>query len=209
MLKNYYKDIIDNPERWYSLENYEDEIWKSLKDFEEEFQCSNYGRIKRNARSWRRGRQGCQIKSIPEGIVKQRILKQGYVKVNLCKKGIKKSYSVQRLVALTFIPNKKKEANNVNHKDGNKINNMVSNLEWVTPSENTLHSLYVLDNIKKHRARYNNFSKEEIQDIKNKKEQGILQKEIAKIYGVSLSVINLIITNRTYQDYTNKKYKEQ
>ena len=64
----------------------------------------------------------------------------GYRIVLLTVEGKKKNYLVHRLVAQTFIPNE----NNlpiVNHKDGNKLNNVVDNLEWVTQSENRIHAI--------------------------------------------------------------------
>ena len=77
-------------------------------------------------------------------VSKQKILSQiiafsGYVVVNMHRK----QYLVHRLVAITFIRNKTKKPF-INHKDGNKINNNVENLEWCTHSENILHSYRVL-----------------------------------------------------------------
>ena len=51
----------------------------------------------------------------------------------------KKSHLVHRLVSVAFIPNPEKKPH-VNHRDGNKLNNTTSNLEWVTRSENELHA---------------------------------------------------------------------
>ena len=93
-----------------------EEIWKDKKDYEGHYQVSNCGRVK----------------SIKFG--KERILKPvpnsfGYLFVNLCKDGKVKAFTVHRLVAEAFIdnPNNYKE---VNHKDENKTNNIVTNLEW-------------------------------------------------------------------------------
>lgn len=62
----------------------------------------------------------------------------GYIKVTLCQNGVKKSYSVHVLVARAFIDNPENKPV-VNHKDFNKDNNCVDNLEWVTYSENSKH----------------------------------------------------------------------
>lgn len=134
-------DIYDK--NFYNLEDYPNEIWNEMEEFGNEFLVSNFGRIKRKTRIWGSGKQFTTIKTIPESIVKQRILKDGYVKTTICYKGIKKSYSVHVLVARHFIPN----PNNlpqVNHKDGNKSNNCIENLEWATASQNAMHASRIL-----------------------------------------------------------------
>ncbi len=73
------------------------------------------------------------------GLIKSWDNGYGYLKVNLYKDGICKKHYVHRLVAEAFIPN----SNNlpeVNHKDGNKYNNSVDNLEWCSRQENIEHS---------------------------------------------------------------------
>ena len=71
-------------------------------------------------------------------ILKPKIDKYGYQVITLSKNGIRKSYSVHQLVAKAFIPNPKNK-NTINHKDGNKLNNCVNNLEWATEKENQQH----------------------------------------------------------------------
>ena len=111
------------------------EVWKDIKDYEGFYQVSNLGRVK----------------SLPRnGTIKtSRILKQnivcGYCQVTLQKQGNKSYKKVHRLVAEAFILNLENKRE-VNHIDGNKRNNVVKNLEWVTTSENQLHSCYVLKN---------------------------------------------------------------
>lgn len=68
---------------------------------------------------------------------------QGYLIVNLYEKGRQKGFAVHTLVAKTFLE-KGPEKSQVNHVDGNKQNNCVTNLEWVTPKENMEHSIRVL-----------------------------------------------------------------
>lgn len=71
--------------------------------------------------------------------LKQTTTNRGYKRVTLSINGKEERWSVHRLVALLFIPNPDKKLE-VNHKDGNKENNSVSNLEWCTRSENEKHA---------------------------------------------------------------------
>ena len=98
---------------------------------------------------------------IKKTIKTQEISREGYARVSLFKNGISKKYSVHRLVAIVFIDNKENKSD-VNHKDGNKLNNNINNLEWVSKSENVKHSINILKNKNglKHYEKGNNWYKE-------------------------------------------------
>jgi hypothetical protein len=99
------------------------ESWRKVTDFPN-YSVSNLGRVRDDKR--------CVIK-VPT------VTKDGYFKVDLYRDGKRYSKRIHRLVAKEFIkeiPNK----DYVNHKDGNKTNNVSTNLEWVTNSENMLHA---------------------------------------------------------------------
>lgn len=100
------------------------ELWKTFKGYENCYEVSNMGRI----RSLRTG-----------NIIKQRANSLGYLSVSLKKDRKSKEYRVNRLVALTFLDNPENKPE-VNHKDGNKKNNCITNLEWVTHKENMIHA---------------------------------------------------------------------
>jgi hypothetical protein len=110
------------------------EIWKDIKGYEGKYQVSNLGNIKSLARYVNHPLGGKRY--VKEKMLKQ-FIKQGYAHVDLyldkhqhCK--------IHRLVAKAFIkelPNKIE----VNHIDGDKLNNNVSNLEWANRSENMKH----------------------------------------------------------------------
>lgn len=113
------------------------EIWKSIKDYEGLYQISNYGRVKSLEKYVKRRK--CGIKYFPEIIMKPVSDKDGYLSVTFNVDGKAKTFKVHRLVAQAFIPNPNDKPQ-VNHKDGNKKNNNVDNLEWVTGKENIQHA---------------------------------------------------------------------
>lgn len=95
------------------------EIWKDIKGYEGLYQISNLGNVK----------SMYNYRGIGN-ILKPR-LKKGYYQIGLRKNNVRKWYAVHRLVAKTFIPNPD-NLPQVNHKDENKLNNKVDNLEWCT-----------------------------------------------------------------------------
>lgn len=104
------------------------EIWKDIKGYEGIYQISSFGRvISLNFN---------QKKS--KGFLKV-ILNRRYPYVDLSKNNIVKHKSIHRLVAEAFLENKE-EKPTVNHKDGNRLNNNLDNLEWATYSENNKHA---------------------------------------------------------------------
>lgn len=108
------------------------EIWKTIDGFSS-YQVSNYGRIKSVSRIVK---NKYSTRKIEEKILTPKIGTNGYYSYPLGNDdGVRKSVSIHRLVAKAFIPN----PNNlpcVNHKDENKLNNEVANLEWCTYSYN-------------------------------------------------------------------------
>lgn len=118
-----------------------EEIWKDIEGFEGYYQVSNLGRVKRVARITVRGngKSNNAVYHIPERIKEPQTQTQGYLFVALYKNGVYKEKRVNRLVAMAFIPNPENKSE-VNHIDGNKNNNRVDNLEWVTDVENKRHA---------------------------------------------------------------------
>ena len=104
-----------------------EEIWKPVVGYEGLYEVSNFGRI---------------MSMTPFGgprLKAQNKNTTGYYQVGLCKKNVLKRWCVHRVVAQAFIqnPNNLPE---VNHRDGNKQNNVANNLEWMTKADNLRHS---------------------------------------------------------------------
>ena len=105
------------------------EVWKDITGYEGLYQISNYGQVK--SLHYHRGAS--------EKIMALKTMR-GYKLIGLRKNGVKKIFQVHRLVAKAFIANPY-NLEQVNHKDTNKANNHVDNLEWVTARENSLHAI--------------------------------------------------------------------
>lgn len=113
--------------------NTDDEIWKDIPGYEEKYQVSNLGRVKTLKHKYKQHRG---IRIVNEKILKPSLANNGYYRVSL---GRNNQKLIHRLVAKAFIPNPKNKRT-INHKDGNKLNNNIKNLEWNTHQENNLHA---------------------------------------------------------------------
>jgi hypothetical protein len=141
-------------------------IWKKINCEFDNYEISNYA----------------EVRNIVTGkILKSYEDKYGYLYHGLSKCGFTKKYKLHRLVALTFIPNplNKKE---INHIDGNKKNNLIYNLEWVTHFENQTHKIKKWDKSSKYlgvsyNKKFNNW-KSQIQINKKKYALGTYNTEL-------------------------------
>lgn len=117
------------------------EIWQSILGYEGFYEVSNMGRFKSLARSGVR-MVGGKMRPYTqlEFIRKPTYTRQGYERVTLSIDDKPKTFFAHVIVAKTFIPNPENKPE-VNHIDGNKINNHVSNLEWCTRLENVRHAI--------------------------------------------------------------------
>lgn len=103
------------------------EMWKPITGTKGFIEVSNEGRVR------------SLLKGTPR-ILKTQADKKGYHRIRVTIEREKLTYKVHREIAKAFLPNPKKLPQ-VNHKDGNKDNNSVENLEWVTNAENAHHAI--------------------------------------------------------------------
>lgn len=153
-------------------------MWKDVKGFEGLYQISDDGKVKSLSREVK-GPYGSTHR------LKEKKLKpweaSGYLRVTLRKDGKEYYLSVHRMVAEAFIPNLTEE-DCVNHKDGDKKNNNVSNLEWCSHSENLRHAFK--QGLNRHKR---NLTDEEVIDIVTRKFQGQRAAYVYKDYEDKIS----------------------
>lgn len=119
------------------------EKWLPVKGYEGHYEVSDKGRIKVVKRRIESSRGDGYSYSWKEKILKPTRLPNGYVRVCLYKDKSRKFLCVHRLVAIAFLPNPENKPQ-VNHKNGNREDNRLENLEWATSSENLYHKYRVL-----------------------------------------------------------------
>lgn len=100
-----------------------EEIWKDIRGYEGLYQVSNLGRVKRENK-----------------LLRLNTNTYGYKHITLSKNNVQKTAVIHKLVADAFIENPHSKPQ-INHKDGNKENNTVANLEWVTQGDNNRHAV--------------------------------------------------------------------
>lgn len=116
------------------------EEWADIKGFEGMYQVSTEGRVRSVDRVTEMVRYGISYEMRHKGrVLKTSVNKCGYERVQLTKDSRPYNFTIHRLVATAFIPNKE-NLPEINHIDGNKRNNNVDNLEWCTKSHNIQHA---------------------------------------------------------------------
>lgn len=126
----------------------ENEMWRPIKGYEGSYEVSDMGNVRSLSRNITTKNGYTYV--LNGRILRQNIRQNGYAGVILCKNGVYKPLSVHRIVAETFIPNPNNYPQ-VNHKDENKVNNRVDNLEWCTISYNVNYGTANVGRSYKHR----------------------------------------------------------
>jgi hypothetical protein len=173
------------------------EIWKDIPGYEGKYQASTLGRV----RSLKRGLilKGRELKNKRNRTIP-------YLRHGLCGK----DWLAHRLIAFVFIPNPENKAE-VNHKDGNKQNNRVDNLEWATSSENRIHAFkngYQDKTIRLSKLRVgtkssnNKLSEDQVRQLRLDYSEIKSQRRLAKKYGITKSTCASILNRTTWKHVT-------
>lgn len=168
-----------------------DEIWVNVKNFESRYKISNYGRVK-------------TIYKCGEKFLKPRIClihaNKKPLLVTLHKNGEKgQPYTLHKLVAIHFIPNPQ-NLETINHINGDKFNNKVNNLEWLSRQDNTRHALengLIVARGEKHSV--SKLKENEVLNIRKSYEiDKISMGKLSKIYNVTVTTISNVIKRKSW-----------
>lgn len=165
----------------------EEELWRVVPR-NHNYAVSNWGRVKRITR-----RSGTQVGKILRDWHNEH--SNRYKVVTLRDSNGAKTVRVHSLVAEAFI-GRRDEGMQVNHKNGNRLDNRISNLEYVTPKENTNHAmrLGLTRDVSGERNFSNKLSEAQVREIFYLSHKGVTQTDLAKMFGVVHQTISKIKT---------------
>lgn len=164
------------------------ELWKPLpiEGYADRYEVSNCGRV-RNSLSQVGLKPGTQS--------------SGYLTVSLHPRP-QRSFLVHRLVALAFLPKPVSERRQVNHIDGNKRNNVMTNLEWVTPVENNRHAIKtgLTPKQKGHESVNAKLTADQVRAIRSHSYSHGLFARLGREFGISEKTARQVYIKRTYTE---------
>lgn len=178
--------------------NIVDEVWRDIPEYEGFYQVSNLGSVRSCDRRVERLAGKHKDRFVSGVTMKASLDSSGYPMVGLSKQSRNKSIAIHRLVALAFLGNKP-EGYQVNHIDGNKLNNFVGNLEYCSRTENIRHAFAL--GLISHKGAKSSFAKLKESDvlvIRERLANGHTQTSIAKDYGVTQANISCIKKGLTW-----------
>ena len=173
------------------------ELWKPVVGYEGVYEVSSKGRVRSVDRVLidRNGRE----KNFRGQIIATHLNKYGYPICTLWRCGKGKTSTIHRLVAISFLENENDKPQ-VNHIDGNKENNSIDNLEWVTNSENDIHAFEI--GLRTTRRGVDcNFTKltdEIVLSIRDMKKKGATQRHIAQTFNISEGNVSQIVNRKRW-----------
>lgn len=171
------------------------EEWKDIVDYEGLYKVSSHGRVK--------NKRGNLLKIRPIG-------RKPYVPslcVRLSKSGKSKSWLIHRLLGLHFLsPPDNADEMDINHLDGNRLNNCLRNLEWSTKSSNLMHAFrFGLNPTHGERGSKSILKESDVREIFSLYSKGNTPTEIAKMYGVGRSTVSKIVNGNNWTHLKREK----
>lgn len=177
----------------------EHDIWKPVIDYEHIYEVSNTGKV-RSKDHFVKHEDGKN--RIQKGrVLKTQISSKGYERVSLSVNKKRFQTGVHRLVGLCFVENPDNK-DQINHKDGNKLNNHYTNLEWVTNSENQIHAvengLTNPNNGDKHHN--SKLTNDQVKEARNLHKKGSTNIYLAEKFKVTPTAMSNILRFKTYKN---------
>lgn len=170
------------------------EEWRDIPDYEGLYQISNHGRFRGMPRNDAINRR------LPERYIQPNKRTDGYYTIHLWRGGKRQQKKMHVLVMLVFV-GQRPEGAHINHIDGNPSNNRLDNLEYCSPSDNTLHGFRIGTHVpargEKHgRSRYTN---DMVREMRVLYKGGASSGEIAKKFNVSRSGVYRVVMYDTWK----------
>lgn len=162
------------------------EEWKPLFDV---YEISNFGNVRRRL-TRRRYKAGMEIKQFFFNGKNSK--SRGYKKITITRDGKHTSFRVHTLVAQAFL-GKKPDGYSINHKDMNKANNRIDNLEYVTQKQNMQHAVL--------NGAFKNFTPiAHVRQIRELHRKGVKQSDLSKLFNLSPCVVCEIVNKKTFKN---------
>ncbi|WP_369124839.1 HNH endonuclease [Bacillus cereus group sp. TH153LC] len=126
--------------------------------------------------------------------------KNGYLSITLSHKNVKTQHLVHRLIANAYLPNPKGYPN-VNHIDGNKHNNSIDNLEWISQRDNVIHAykLGLAVSVKGEKVGSSKLTEEDVLTVRKLHKDGYSIGKLSRMNNVGVSCIHQIVHRKTWK----------
>lgn len=174
-----------------------EERWLPIKEYSGVYEVSDMGRVRSIDRSITTSNS--ETKFVHGKIIRVSKNPHGYSVVKLSRNGTVKHYQVHRLVLLSFL-GRENSKTVANHKNSNRNDNRLTNLEWVTQAQNMRHMVESGRSLKGEKNKSAKLTPCEVEKIKSYYKKGTeTHRSIAKKFNVSHNCIGLILRGETWK----------
>jgi hypothetical protein len=186
------------------------EVWKEVESKGVKLLVSSDGRVKAPSYTsvytrTRNGKTQQMQASIPERLAAPFVTKNGYLEVSPKNNGFRVKHLLHRLIGIAFVPGYR-DGLTINHINGNKLDNRIENLEWVSLARNTQHQWEIgLVNLQGERQPGSKLTSKQVVYIRELLAKGIAAHTLAVVAGVSSSTIAFIRDGKRWPEVTGGK----